>query len=178
MALILICHCSYRGVKEILRDLFDYSISIGTIHNRFRAAVEKARQINQTQDLSFIGVALLDELFHANQPVLTGVDAFSTYCFLLQEVAHRDEDTWGYYLLEAEEQGLNPDYTIADAGQGIRAGQKAAWGDKPCHGDVWHILDRCDNLCRNLAKKAQGATTQREKLEQSMEAACIKGRRK
>ena len=175
MALILICHCSYRGVKEILRDLFDYSISIGTIHNRFRAAVEKAREINQTQDLSSIGVALLDELFHANQPVLTGVDAFSTYCFLLQAVEHRDEDTWGYYLLEAEEQGLNPEYTIADAGQGIRAGQQAAWGDKPCHGDVWHIFDRCDALGRNLAKKAQGATTQREKLEEKMETAKLKG---
>ena len=103
LALILLCHCSYRGVKEILRDLFDYSISIGTIHNRVTAAVEKAREINQTQDLSSIGVALLDELFHANQPVLTGVDAFSTYCFLLQAVEHRDEDTWGYYLLEAED---------------------------------------------------------------------------
>ena len=50
LALIVICHCSYRGVKEILRDLFDYSISIGTIHNRVTAAVEKARTINQTQD--------------------------------------------------------------------------------------------------------------------------------
>ena len=176
LALILICHCSYRGVKEILRDLFDYSISIGTIHNRVSAAVSKARKINQTQDLSSIGVALLDELFHASQPVLTGVDAFSTYCFLLQAVAHRDEDTWGYYLLEAEEQGLNPDYTIADAGQGIRAGQQAAWGDKPCHGDVWHILDRCDSLCRSLDKKAQGATTQREKLEEKMELAKLKGK--
>jgi transposase-like protein len=27
LALILICHCSYRGVVELLRDLFDYSIS-------------------------------------------------------------------------------------------------------------------------------------------------------
>ncbi len=86
--------------------------------------------------------------------------------FFAEAVAHRDEDTWGYYLLEAEEQqGLNPEYTIADAGQGIRAGQKAAWGHKPCHGDVWHLLDRCDNLGRSLDKKAQGATTQREKLE-------------
>ena len=103
------------------------------------------------------------------------MDADSTYCFLLEAVAHRDEDTWGYYLLAAEEQGLNPDYTIADAGQGIRAGQKAAWGDKSCHGDVWHIFDRCDALCRNLAKKAQGATTQREKLEEKMAAAKLKG---
>ncbi|MEM8831107.1 MAG: hypothetical protein AAGE96_17375 [Cyanobacteria bacterium P01_G01_bin.19] len=175
LALILICHCSYRGIKELLRDLFDYSLSIGTIHNRIIAATEKARKINQAQDLSSIKVPLLDELFHSNRPVLTGVDADSTYCFLLEEVKHRDEDTWGWYFLEAEEQGLNPDYTIADAGPGIRAGQKAAWGDKPCHGDVWHILDQGETLCRGLAKKAQGATTQRQKLEQRMKAAKLKG---
>ena len=178
LALILICHCSYRGVMELLRDLLNYSLSIGTIHNRVITAVEKARNINQNQNLSSIKVALLDELFQSNQPVLTGVDADSTYCFLLEAVEHRDEDTWGWYLLEAEAQGLNPDYTIADAGSGIRAGQKAAWGDLACHGDVWHIFDQGDALCRNLAKKAQGATTQREKLEHSMKLAGVKGQRK
>ena len=38
------------------------------------------------------------------------------------------------------------------------------------------MFDQCDALCRNLAKKAQGATTQREKLEQKMEAAKLKGK--
>ena len=175
LALILICHCSYRGVVELLRDLFDYPLSIATIHNRVREADPSARKINQAQDLSSIDVALLDEIFQGSRPVLTGVDADSTYCFLLEAVSHRDEDTWGWYLLEAEEQGLNPDYTIADAGKGIRAGQKAAWKDKPCHGDVWHMFAQCDALCRNLAKKAQGATTQRSKLEQKMEAAKLQG---
>ncbi len=176
LALIFICHCSYRGVVELLTDLFDYSLSIGTIHNRVKEAREKVEKINKSQDLSSIEVALLDELFQGNRPVLTGVDAHSTYCFLLEEVEHRDEDTWGYYLLEAEEQGLNPDYTLADAGKGIRAGQKAAWGDKPCHGDVWHILDQGETLCRNLAKKAQGAKTKREELESKMELAKLKGK--
>lgn len=175
LALILICHCSYRGIKELLRDLFDYPISIGTIHNRVMKAIPKARNINQNQDLSSIKVPLLDELFQGSRPVLTGVDSVSTYCFLLEAVEHRDEDTWGWYLLEAEERGLNPDYTIADAGKGIRAGQKAAWSDIPCHGDVWHMFDQCDALCRNLAKKAQGATTQREQLSQKMAAAKLKG---
>ena len=77
LALILICHCSYRGVMELLRDLFDYSLSIGTIHNRVIEAVQKARKINQSQDLSSIEIALLDELFQSTRPVLTGVDAFS-----------------------------------------------------------------------------------------------------
>ena len=62
------------------------------------------------------------------------------------------------------------------SGKGIRAGQKAAWGDLPCHGDVWHIFEQSETLCRNLAKKAQGATTQRQKLEQRMEAAKLKGK--
>ncbi len=138
--------------------------------------IPKARKINQTQDLSPIKVSLLDELFQGSRPVLTGVDADSTYCFLLEAVAHRDEDTWGYYLLEASAQGLKPDYTIADAGKGLRGGQKAAWENIPCHGDVWHILDQGEALCRNLAKKAQGATTKREELEQKMESAKLKGK--
>ena len=176
LALILSCHCSYRGVIELFRDLFDYSLSIGTVHNRVLQAVQKANKINKYQDLSSIEVALLDEIFQGNRPVLTGIDARSTYCFLLEEVEHRDEDTWGYYLLEAEEQGINPDYTIADAGKGIRAGQKAAWGDKPCHGDVWHILEQCETLCRILSKKVQGAASQKEKLEEKMKLAKLKGK--
>lgn len=176
LGLILICHCSYRGVIELLRDLFDYPLSIGTVHNRVQEAVQKAKKINQSPDLSSIEVALLDEIFQGNRPVLTGIDARSTYCFLLEEVEHRDEDTWGYYLLECSEQGLNPNHTIADAGKGIRAGQKAAWGEKPCYGDVWHIFDQCQKLCRNLSKKAEGATNQRKKLEEKMDLAKLKGK--
>ncbi len=178
LALILICHCSYRGIKELLRDLFHYPLSIGTIHNRVVEATEKARNINHERDLSAIKVPLLDELFQGSQPVLTGVDADSTYCFLLEAVEHRDEDTWGWYLLEAESQGLNPDYTIADAGVGIRAGQKAAWGDKPCHGDVWHILDQCDALCRNLVKKASRSNNSKRKARVFNGVSQIKGQRK
>ncbi len=36
-------------------------------------------------------------------------------------------------------QGLNPEWTIADAAKGLRAGQKAAYPNIPCHGDVFHI---------------------------------------
>jgi len=103
--------------------------------------------------------------------VLTGIDAFSTYCYLLAGAEQRDEDTWGYYLLEASEQGLNPEYSIADAGKGLRAGHKAAWPEKPCHGDVFHILHQGRKLENYLARRASGATTRREKLEQKMNKA-------
>jgi len=75
LALILICHCSYRGVVELLRDLFDLPMSVGTIQNRLQSAAKKASAINLAQDLSAIRVGIHDEIFQGNQPVLVGVDA-------------------------------------------------------------------------------------------------------
>ena len=118
----LIGHGSYRGVVELMRDLLGVRISDGTIHNVHQAAARQAGSINRGIDLSPIHVGLHDEIFQGSQPVLAGVDARSTYCYLLAAVEHRDADTWGVHLLDAARQGLNPDYTIADAGQGLRAG--------------------------------------------------------
>jgi hypothetical protein len=139
VALPLICHSSYRGVIEFLRDLLGISISVGTVHDMLQSAARQAGVINQDQDLSGIRVGLHDEIFQGSTPVLAGVDAASTYCYLLVAAEHRDADTWGVHLLDAASQGLKPDRTIADAGQGLRAGQTAAWGEIPCHGDVFHI---------------------------------------
>jgi len=108
-----------------------------------------------------------DELFQGTTPVLAGVDAASTYCYILTAEQHRDADTWGVHLLDAAEQGLRPDYTIADAGQGLRAGQKAAWGDTPCHGDVFHIQRQCEGLANTLSRLAHGATSRRKVLLQA-----------
>src|SRR4051794_32117404 len=92
-------------------------------------------------------------------------DARSTYCYLLMAEQHRDADTWGVHLLDAAERGLRPDYTIADAGRGLRAGQEAAWGDTPCHGDVFHIQRQCGGLVSTLSRLAQGATSRRKTLQ-------------
>ncbi len=175
LGLIFICHSSYRGVVEFLRDLFDYPISVGTVHNRVNSVIEKAQKINQSQDLSGIKVGLKDEIFQSRLPVLAGIDAFSTYCYLLAGAEHRDEDTWGYHLLEASEQGLNPDYSVADAGKGLRAGHQAVWPGKPCHGDVFHILYQGEGLENYLQRRAKGATSHRSKLEAKMSQAKKKG---
>jgi hypothetical protein len=140
VALTLICRSSYRGVVEFLRDLLGVPIGIGAVHHVLQSATRQAGMANHDQDLSGILVGLHDdEIFQGTLPVLAGVDAASTYCYLLAVAEHRDADTWGVHLLDAARQGLKPDYTIADAGQGLRAGQKAAWDDTPCHGDVFHI---------------------------------------
>ena len=168
LGLVLICHSSYRNVVELFRDLFDTSISIGTVHNRLEAAAATATEINQTQALSSIEVGLHDEIYQSDKPVLVGVDAASTYCYLLKRVEHRDEDTWGWHLLDVMAQGFDPKYTIADGGSGLSAGQKAAMPQTPCHGDVFHIQQQFEQVANGLARLAQGATTQRIKLEQKI----------
>ena len=155
--------------------IFDTPISIGTIHNRLEAAAATAAAINQTQELSGIEVGLHDEIYQANRPVLVGVDAASTYCYLLKEVEHRDEDTWGWHLLDVMAQGFDPDYTIADGGGGLRAGQKAVMPETPCHGDVFHIQQQFEQVANGLARQAQGATTRRIKLEQKIAQAKLTG---
>ena len=165
VGLTLICRSSYRGVVEFLRDLLGLPVSVGCVHDVLQAATRQAGIINRQQDLSGIRVGLHDEIFQGATPVLAGVDAASTYCYLLAAEQRRDADTWGVHLLDAAQQGLDPDYTIADAGQGLRAGQRAAWGDTPCHGDVFHIQRQCEGLANTLARLAQGATSRRKTLQ-------------
>ena len=166
LALVLIGHTSFRGVMEILEAVFDYrSISLGTIHNIVAQAVVDARVINNAQDLSTIRVGAHDELFQATKPVLVGADVDSTYCYLLSLEDHRDETTWGVRLLELRDQGLAPDYTIADGGSGLRAGQAAAWPKVACHGDVFHGERELGKLAFYLDNRAKSCTSAREKLE-------------
>ncbi|MEL7086783.1 MAG: transposase, partial [Cyanobacteria bacterium J06597_1] len=143
-------------------------ISIGTIHNRLQSASSIASGINESQDLSGIDVGLQDEIFQGSQPVLAGVDAASTYCYLLQGVEKRDEDTWGWYLLESMKQGFAPEYTIADGGQGLRAGQKAVMPETRCHGDVFHMQRQFARVANSLSRQVKGATSRRRQLEQQI----------
>jgi hypothetical protein len=168
LALVLICHSSFRGVVELLRDLFDYSLSLGTVHNIVRSAMPDADRHNSSQDLAAVGIGALDEIFQAGRPVLVGCDVASSYCFLLRQEPCRDGDTWGVRLLELVDRGFAPQATIADGGQGLRAGQKEALPDVPCRGDVWHALHEITPLVRYLDNRAYEAITATDKLQRQL----------
>ena len=176
LSLTLICHSSYRGVMELLETMFDYrQISLGSIHNLLMQAVDKARKVNAAEDLAPIRVGAHDEIYQARQPVLVGMDVASTYCYLLEAVEHCDETTWGVHLLELSGHGLHLDYTIADGGGALRAGQQAAWGDVPCHGDIFHPEKSLHELCTFLAGRIPAYTLARQKIQrkyQQIERSC------
>src|SRR5262249_58056218 len=77
LGLTLICHSSLRGVTELLSDLFDYPLSLGTVHNILHQAVQRARERNVQQGLAPIRIGAHDEIFQAGQPVLVGADVAS-----------------------------------------------------------------------------------------------------
>src|SRR5262249_4871060 len=45
LAVLLICHGSYRGVVELLRDVFNYSLSVERVHALAHEAMERARRL-------------------------------------------------------------------------------------------------------------------------------------
>ncbi len=165
LALVLVCHAPYRAVVELFRDLLDWRISLGTVHNIVRSAVEPARAISGRVNLAGVRIGAQDEIFQAQKPVLVGVDTASTYCYLLSLEEHRDADTWGVRLLDLVNQGFHPQATVADAGTGLRAGQAEALPKVPCQGDVFHIVTDLKKVVGFLENRAYDALETTEKCE-------------
>jgi hypothetical protein len=169
LGLVLICHSPLRGVCELLADVFDYPLSLGTVHHIVHQAVASARTINSRQDLSGVRIGAHDEIFQAGKPVLVGVDTSSTYCYLLSQEDHRDADTWGVRLLELADRGFRPQGTVADAAKGLRAGQEQALPGVPCQGDIFHALYALGPLVRSLENRAYEAMATVEKLSRQQQ---------
>jgi hypothetical protein len=164
LGLVLICHSSYRGVSELLADLFDHSLSIGSVHNILAQAVASAASLNSTVDLSLVRIGAHDEIFQSGQPVLVGADVHSSFCYLLSLEDQRDADTWGVRLLELQPRGFAPEATIADFGSGLRAGQKQALPGVPCRADIFHPLRDFQALSTYLDNRAYDSMSAHEDL--------------
>lgn len=164
LALLLIGHCSYRGVVELLRDVFSRSMSVERVHAIAHEAMERARA-QAPANLAGVRIGAHDEIFQNGQPVLVGVDVASTYCYLLSLEEHRDGTTWGVRLLELCDQGFEPYAIICDGGSGLQAGQLLAMPDTPRRGDVFHALQETEALVTYLENRAYDAIAVRSKLE-------------
>lgn len=163
IALLLITHCSYRGVIEFLRDIMSYSLSVERVHAIAHEAMEQARQQPQPP-LNHVRNGAHDEIFQTQKPVLVGVDVASTYCYLLSLEEHRDAVTWGVRLLELQQRGFNPDSIICDGGSGLQAGQELALPGTPRRGDVFHAFQETEGLVAYLHNRAYDAIAARSKL--------------
>lgn len=155
LALIFICRASYQGVSEFFRDILDYHISKGTIHNIVHEHLKIAKKFNDQQDLRDVQEGLHDEIYQCGNPVLVGCCARSTYCYLLSLEESCDANAWGVHLLDLKEkQKLDPNFTVIDGGKAARCGQKEAWPEIPAHGDVFHALMPFSEMVTYLENRA------------------------
>jgi hypothetical protein len=169
LALLLICHSSYRGVVELLRDVFDYSLSVERVHAMAHDAMDRARALPEIP-LGGVRIGAHDEIFQSRQPVLVGVDVASSYCYLLSLEEQRDGVTWGVRLLELQDQGFAPDAIISDGGTGLQAGQNLAMPNTPGRGDVFHAFQETAALVTYLENRAYDAIAACSKLERKQAA--------
>jgi hypothetical protein len=169
LACVLVGHSSLRGVQEIFDCLLDLPVSPGWVHAVVKDAIDKARPINDQQDLSPVQFAALDEIFQNGSPVLAVLDVFSSYCCSLSLEDHRDGDTWAVRLLELRDQGFAPKAAIADFGTGLRAGVKQALPGVVCRADVFHPLRDFQALSSYLDNRAYDAMSCHEDLLRKQE---------
>jgi hypothetical protein len=167
------CWCAIVpcGAWWIFRDVLDCPIALGSVHAILMQAVAQVRQLNAVEDLSAVRAGGHDEIFQSGQPVLVGVDLDSTYCYLLAAEDQRDGETWAIHLGDLTAQGLQPDYTVADGGKGLRAGQALAWPEVPCYGDTFHAAQELGRLCQRLDNRAYAAINACDRLERMMHKA-------
>lgn len=171
LSLALNCRSSFRGINKVLSDVFDYDISIGTIHNISTEATQKAKSINAAQDLSHVTLGAHDEIFHRNKPILAGVDIPSLYCYLLSEENHRDTDTWAIHLWDLEKQGLNPERFFADDGDGLRSGHNLVFPQIPCDADHFHIIKKLTDMRRFFQNRLKSTISYHNDMKEKMERA-------
>jgi hypothetical protein len=165
IALMLLGHTPYRNIAMIVKDLFDYDISEGTIHTIFIDAVDQARTINSSEQLSSIEVTGNDELFHHNKPVLSGIDGRSLYCYLLASENRRDEDTWAIHLFDTQAKGLSPTRTIGDDASRLVSGHKMVFPGVPYDYYHFHLSRSLMNLRRYFRNRLKSTITASNTLE-------------
>ena len=80
---MVICKGSTEDTKEFIQKIYGIHIATGTISHIIKEASEKAMAFNQSIPLNTIEVGANDEIFQAGEPVLVGVDVYSTFIYLM-----------------------------------------------------------------------------------------------
>ena len=173
LALALNCRASHRGIQKTFSDVFDYSISLGSIHRIVDEAKSKAAAINTQEELSPIKLAAQDELFHYNKPILTGIDIPSLYCYLLTAEVDREFDTWGTRLLDLQKQGLNPERVFGDDASALRAAHHYVYPKVPYDIDNFHIIRDLMDMRRYFRNRLKSAITHHLTMQAKVDKALL-----
>ena len=163
LSLALDCQSPYSGIQFFIKNIYGITISKGTIHNILKEASERAKEFDDTIDLSNISQMALDEIFQCGKPILTGVDAESTYVFAMEPMNDRSGEAWNLILDDAKDRGLNPDTSISDSAKGLLSGVERTFSESKIQADTFHAsydLGKEISKCERRANKLISAESE------------------
>ena len=154
LILTMECQSPSSGIQSFFEIICGINVSAGRISNILSEAAKRAKDFDDTVDLSEINQMAVDEIFQCGKPILTGVDPVSTYTFLLEEAADRTADTWALYLDDRKDKGLNPETSINDGGLGLMAGIPQVFPEAEIQADTFHALYDMGKEISKLERRA------------------------
>ena len=159
------------GIKYFIKKIYGIDISVGTIHNILAEASGRAKEYDSKVELSNISQVAVDELFQCGEPILTGVDAESTYIFAMEPMNERTGEAWQLVLEVAKDRGLEPKVCISDAAKGLIAGVERTFGESEIQADTFHALYELGKEVSKCEKKANKYINAESELERKLKGA-------
>ena len=170
IALSIMSPNSIRAIEDLLPIIYPgVTRSFGSIQSLLIEAQEKARQFNDTVDLSPIKAAALDEMYSQNAPVLAGVDLASGYLPSLELCESRSGEDWEAVLNRAKSQGMDLEIAVKDAALGIACGVKAVFPYAQQRDDCFHVLYDMNKVRRKIKSDAYNAIENEYSLQKQWE---------
>ncbi len=169
IALSIMSPNSIRAIEDLLPIIYPgVTRSFGSIQSLLIKAQEKARQFNDTVDLSQIKAAALDEMYSQNAPVLAGVDLASGYLPSLELCESRSSEDWEAVLNRAKSQGMNLEIVVKDAALGIACGVKTVFPYAQQRDDCFHVLYDMNKVRRKIKSYAYNAIENEYSLQNKL----------
>lgn len=149
---------SIRDIVEALHTIYGVHWSYGTVWDVLHRADRMAAARLASTDLSRIKHIAIDEMFSQGRPVLASIDLDSQYLFQLEVRANRSGETWAKSLSKVrDEQRLNPESAVKDAGTGLGAGVRACWPTVKEADDLFHAVYKMGKEAYHLERSAYRA---------------------
>ena len=165
LSMALDCASSIEGIQRALESALDIKVSTGYISEVIKEASIRAQSFDDTISLEGIRQGANDEIFQCGAPILTGIDAETSYAYLLEEGKDRSAETWRLYMEDRKDHGLSLETTINDGGTGLNAGIPEAFPEIIIQADTFHALHGMGKEISKAERKAEAAIKAEAELE-------------
>ena len=162
---------SIRPTQELLDEALGQRRSIGWISQLRLEAGRQAGQVLRQIDTSPLGplIAVRDETFFQDQPILLVLDPVSTTILWAEVCADRQADTWGLALLQAQDRGARIVGLVEDMARVYPKSQQLVdMADVAVQKDPWHVQRAGSQVRQDLERAAYRAMARVLKLEHQL----------